>query len=832
MSEYTWDETKEILDDPYVSADTKQAVLGRYAMNGDRNEAAEEYYEQYNVTPDPYPGPYTGRRHGTWGNYDGYDSDKDPYDKAREESEEGSYRDGQIESKLDENSSELDQAQLPGPSSSSSTTGVTTSDELLELAEDALDTFHKFLPIDAQVPADSQHMDGPLDYAKNIREPYWQQSGIDFRKFLDDAEQLRKAHGTLQELRKSTQQDLNSLYRDWTGEAANASYQRYSEDIEPNASELIEHLSGASEVIEKAIASVFDTVKHKAEQVMQLYTPTVGQATPETAGKVMALANGDFDSQDQVLEVAAWVDSVCGSTLEATIRADDCGLNDENKELVKTECKTWIRESWNVDLYDNLYSSFKSLCESTKEAVDQAYSTLNQYLGEYENGFPAQSGDTQPNSPQQPDVDTGAQNPGADAGRPGGSGTPNVPAPSPGGGDTGGGGGGGSQATPTPAVPTPETPEFDTPGPGAGGPGTGGDGTPDVTTPESNLDTDGGSEPDGLLGTSGGDRDKVTVEEGDNKLEITEPDEDGRMEISVDDGDGPLKDYRLDFGAGDDRSAGDGAGGDGGAGRDDAGGDDAAGGDRGGDFGPTGAGDAGEAGGDTVYRPGPDGKIRIEDGDLEIVAERPDGPGGPTLVTVDDGNGEPTTYTLDGLDDGSDAGIDAGFEGGVESLADEFAPSSSTSGADGEAAVAGVGAGAGDTGSVGGSAGSIGAGAGSVGGGGGGGFAAEGESPESLDEGSRTSATTGAPPANGAPAAAAAPSGGEAGGGAGGGGRGMGGGMMGAPMGGAGAGGQGGGDQPRTSNYRIDGGLFDGSESLQAITGTIGDDPPSVRYDK
>ncbi|WP_344072798.1 hypothetical protein, partial [Prauserella alba] len=78
--------------------------------------------------------------------------------------------------------------------------------------------------------------------------------------------------------------------------------------------------------------------------------------------------------------------------------------------------------------------------------------------------------------------------------------------------------------------------------------------------------------------------------------------------------------------------------------------------------------------------------------------------------------------------------------------------------------------------------------------------------------------------------AAAAPAGGDAGGGAGGGRGGMGG-MMGAPMGGAGAGGQGGG-QERTSNYRIDGGLFDGSESPQAITGTIGDDPPAVRYDK
>ncbi|WP_344072795.1 WXG100 family type VII secretion target, partial [Prauserella alba] len=712
MSEHTWEETKEILDDPYVSADTKQAVLGSYAMNGDGNEAAEAYYEKYNVTPHPYPGaptggPHRGDPYGAWGNYDGYDSDKDPYERAREESEEGSYRGRQIESKLEDNSGELDQAQPPGPASSS-TTSITTSDELLELAKDALDTFHKFLPIDAEVPADSQHVDGPLDYESNIREPYWEQGGIDFQKFLDDAEQLRKAHGTLQELQKSTRQDLNSLYRDWTGDAANASYRQYSEDIEPNSTELIEHLSGASEVIETAVRTVFDTVKHKAEQVIQLYTPTVGQATPETARKVMTLARGEFDNQDQVLEVAAWVDSVCGSNLESTIRADDCGLNDENKELVVTECKTWIRESWNVDLYENLYASFTSLCESTKEAVDQAYGTLNEYLGGYENGFPAQPGG------QQPGVDagvgtpgTGAGTPGAGAGSPGaGAGTPNVPTPgpgvgtpgsgSPGGGAAGGGAGAGTPATPTPEVPTPEAPEmpeFETPGPGTGGLGTDGGGS-DGTAPQA-VGPDG--EPDSLLATPGGDRDKLTVEQGDNKLEITEPDVDGQMEISVDDGEGPLKEHRLDFGAGDDAAGGDGNAGAGGPGG----------------FGPTGTGGAGDgAAGDKVYRPDPDGKIRIEDGDMKIVAERPEGPGGPTLVTVDDGDGEPTTYTLDGFGDGSDDSD--GSDGGIGSLSDEFTPSSSISGDLGEAAVG--------AGSIGAGAGSIGAGAGSVGGGGGGGF--------------------------------------------------------------------------------------------------------------
>jgi hypothetical protein len=69
-----------------------------------------------------------------------------------------------------------------------------------------------------------------------------------------------------------------------------------------------------------------------------------------------------------------------------------------------------------------------------------------------------------------------------------------------------------------------------------------------------------------------------------------------------------------------------------------------------GGFGPQGTpapGMDGKPGPDGAYRPGPDGKIHIQDGDLKITAERPQGPDGPTVVTVDDGKGEPTTYTLD-----------------------------------------------------------------------------------------------------------------------------------------------------------------------------------------
>src|SRR5690606_20411470 len=241
--EYTWAETKELLDDPHVSAETKQAVLKHYSLRGDNDSAADAYYEKYNVRPGWADPIWDDRRRP-------YDWPADPYEDARAEAEEKGYRSSQIESELDENRGKLVEATV-----GTGSTGYTTSDELLELAKDGLDTFHKFLPIDAQVPADSQRIDGPLDYAADIRERYWEQAGIDFQKFLDDADALRTAHGTLSELRSSTEDDLNALYRDWTGDAANASYQKYSEDIDPPAKDLVSHVEGAAAVIERAVES-------------------------------------------------------------------------------------------------------------------------------------------------------------------------------------------------------------------------------------------------------------------------------------------------------------------------------------------------------------------------------------------------------------------------------------------------------------------------------------------------------------------------------------------------------------------------------------------------
>ncbi|MGW7531915.1 hypothetical protein [Amycolatopsis sp. NPDC054798] len=147
--------------------------------------------------------------------------------------------------------------------------------------------------------------------------------------------------------------------------------------------------------------------------------------------------------------------------------------------------------------------------------------------------------------------------------------------------------------------------------------------------------------------------DTVTVQHGDHKITMSEPDDHGKMAVSIGDGTGHDKAYQLDFGDQTEKAPG--------TATDPAHGAPAGSGQA--HDGQTPADKPHDAPGtpihkqpdgtapttdaNQVHRPGPDGKIHIEDGNLKITAERPSGPDGPTVVTVDDGSGEPTKYTLD-----------------------------------------------------------------------------------------------------------------------------------------------------------------------------------------
>lgn len=287
-----------------------------------------------------------------------------------------------------------------------------------------------------------------------------------------------------------------------------------------------------------------------------------------------------------------------------------------------------------------------------------------------------------------------------------------------------------------------------------------------------------------------GERETLKVKQGDTTFEMTEPDKDGEMEIKVGDGSGPAKDFKLDW-TGDESK-----------------------------LGSTPDSDDGKPDKDGVHRPGPDGKIHIQDGDVKITAERPDGPSGPTVVTVDDGTGKPTTYTLGEDKPGED-------KPATDKAAHPATPVTGTAQPDSKPAFTphvgggtvpdGIGIGAGDTG---------GGGGGGFGGGGGGASAPsipfETASPatgQSLSEGVHTGGggtPQPQPVASGAPSAAmGSPSGQSFGGGA----------MPPMGMGAGGAGGQGG-DQERTNRaYRIEGEVFDQiNEPTGRITGSLLDD--------
>ncbi|MFE6610385.1 WXG100 family type VII secretion target [Amycolatopsis sp. NPDC057786] len=287
-----------------------------------------------------------------------------------------------------------------------------------------------------------------------------------------------------------------------------------------------------------------------------------------------------------------------------------------------------------------------------------------------------------------------------------------------------------------------------------------------------------------------GERETLKVKQGDTTFEMTEPDKDGEMEIKVGDGSGPAKDFKLDW-TGDESK-----------------------------LGSTPDSDDGKPDKDGVHRPGPDGKIHIQDGDVKITAERPDGPSGPTVVTVDDGTGKPTTYTLGEDKPGED-------KPATDKAAHPATPVTGTAQPDSKPAFTphvgggtvpdGIGIGAGDTG---------GGGGGGFGGGGGGASAPsmpfETASPatgQSLSEGVHTGGggtPQPQPVASGAPSAPMGSTSGQSfGGGA----------MPPMGMGAGGAGGQGG-DQERTNRaYRIEGEVFDQiNEPTGRITGSLLDD--------
>ncbi|MFI7678829.1 hypothetical protein [Actinophytocola sp. NPDC049390] len=194
-------------------------------------------------------------------------------------------------------------------------------------------------------------------------------------------------------------------------------------------------------------------------------------------------------------------------------------------------------------------------------------------------------------------------------GQPVGGGDTGAPTGYPGGGYPGGEGGGypggggpGPAAVAEPMPPTPEPP------------------VEDAAPAEAPPDAAVREEPDTAVEQSA----TVEIKDGDRTIGVTSPDGDGHVRVTVDDGTGKTKTYELDFDAASGLAP-----------------------QRPADSvpGPNGEVSDGDAPQQVPART--DGKCVIQDGPLTITAERPLFSPESIQLTVDDGSGNPTAYTLD-----------------------------------------------------------------------------------------------------------------------------------------------------------------------------------------
>ncbi|WP_290058914.1 hypothetical protein [Amycolatopsis solani] len=605
-----WAEIKKVLDDPNVSMEAKSKLMEEYGedtfnFNDEEEEYAKKYIENYS---------------DTWAfNDDWLPGSSDDVDEALKEAQQ------EAASKNQEHQRQTDardqaKKNLDGITTPTLGAGAKSSDEQLDQGNVAVDLLAKWTDEVWNHIKDGEKKNSQTE----LKDKFHENRGIQYQKFLSDADDLGKAHKVVEEALGKSDTELQTLFGEWKGKGANAAEIKYDETIKPHAKELSQQIEGAAKLIPETVTHVYDAVKKKVDEVLQLHRPVIAEADIPMAKDVLKIANEETEEFDDFMKVAGWIDSVNAknnnpSNLAERLQNDDGCFNDENITYGRQVTRYWRDGAFSKE-YKGLISAFEGSCKTAKDTIDQQFGALARFMDGYRNQL------TEAKSEGKPDTgggdktgNTGGGDKGGNTGGGTGSGT---------GGGTGGGG-----TTPSATEP-PKTDDAAKPEDGKNpitgkplevDPATGEPYPIDPKTGEAIKDMD--------------DTDTVSVKKGDNTIEMSEPDKEGKQDISVDDGHGNKKDYHLDWGDDDKAEAGK-------DGKDGAKAD--------GSFGPQGSEKAvkeGQPSADGSYKPGPDGKIHIQDGNLKITAERPEGPGGPTIVTVDDGKGEPTTYTLDEKDD-------------------------------------------------------------------------------------------------------------------------------------------------------------------------------------
>lgn len=521
--------------------------------------------------------------------------------------------------------------------------------------------------------------------------------GIEFHCFWQDSNAFSDTHEKVGGIKESLNGAWQDGTADWVGEAKDAAGQRNSA-INKNAGDLSQALNTSADSVMAGIDAVRECVAQYVEVVLDMYgNGRISGLVPSDIDTLIAVVQqfpSGISRLEEMKDTNVFQD-IAGGFMELQSFGMYSGgvprgqsslfdfqdykfsevINSDNIDQELQRGRQALKDAENqlkafLGAYEQKAQQFHGVGQEYVGGIQTNYSeminALNKNLGQV---FGDQGGD-KPAVPADQQTATQTAGPVQGGGPPTGGG-PQQPGGSP----------TGSPAVPPQASVDPAAADEQAPGEaGQGGSGQPKPGEPGEVGEEKNPVTGGELETDPETGEpypidpetgeavkDATERDTLTVEQGDKKFELAEPNADGEMNISVDDGNGQLKDYKLDFGDGEDASGGaqPGAPNQGGPAQV-AGQSQGPGGENQGpgagqgqnpgepgrqDFGPQGSGDGadGAQGGgqdEKVYTPDEDGKIRIQDGETEIVAEQPDGPDGPTKVTVDDGKGEPTTYTL------------------------------------------------------------------------------------------------------------------------------------------------------------------------------------------
>ncbi|HEU5472155.1 MAG TPA: hypothetical protein VFV67_15995 [Actinophytocola sp.] len=642
------DEIRRLLDDPHVANGTKKQLLRDLAaMTESNDDELRRYARDLGMSEEEMT--------------DLHDAvelvdetiDLDPHDEH--------IRQAHIDQDLGQSWANL-----------TDSTSSPTSDAILDDGIVGLKIFDEFYPRFTRVGG-SAGGEQPVD-PDGLRRAVDELRGIDFRAFATDASSVNEVVSGVDDSRNHLAQAWSTNLSGWTGPAAESANQYKAKfdgaiaTLDAGIKPVPGALTSASETIQKQVT---DYAKHLHNQWgdgrMAQLTPAELDAViegkerlPEVisdlenfSGNLLSLITGalGYLAGGPLGAIAA----VAG--LEFATSLSPFNLEEElekYRQALRT-CEEKINQ-FKQD-YTSKASAVHQYTDNACQAVQETYDALFAATTGTMSANPFEALGTTPDFEDAQQGGTGERPRGGGPG-PGGGGPPG-----PGGGGPGPGGGG--------------------PGPGGGGPGPGGGGPvdPDAATPlpaETGPEqpTDPSRMPVPAGPGAGGAPETISIKDGDRTISVTSPDGQGHVKVTVDDGTGQPKSYDLDFGAPTGTGSAGGPGTpavDPATGRPIPGVGDGGGPGSGGGFGPGGPGGSATpglpvvdpatarplpavdpatgqpvpGGVDTPVTAGPDGRCVITDGPLTITAEHPPGSPDTIRVTIDDGTGEPTSYTLD-----------------------------------------------------------------------------------------------------------------------------------------------------------------------------------------